>query len=155
MILVIFSIEKKQIKSASCAASMYNVPRSTLRDRRAGKPLRRDCQPNPKNLTELEEEVIVSYILDLYQRGLAPTYAAVCDMVDKLLAARGGGQVGIHWPRNFVERTDSLTTHFNRAGPCSSPTRRCSVKTGCVAPYAYTSRSARGPLGSSYAEQPT
>ena len=94
---------------------MYNVPRSTLRDRRAGKPLRRDCQPNSKKLTELEEEVIVSYILDLDQRGFAPTYAAVRDMADKLLAARGGGQVGIHWPHNFVKRTDSLTTRFNRA----------------------------------------
>jgi hypothetical protein len=115
LILAISSIEKKQIKSASRAASTYNVPRSTLRDRRAGKPLRRDCPPNSKKLTELEEEVITSYVLDLDQRGFAPTYAAVRDMADKLLAARGGGHVGVHWPRNFVKRTDSLTTRINRA----------------------------------------
>jgi hypothetical protein len=36
-------------------------------------------------------------------------------MADKLLAARGAGRVGVHWPRNFVKRTDSLTTRFNRA----------------------------------------
>jgi hypothetical protein len=36
-------------------------------------------------------------------------------MADKLLAARGTGQVGVHCPRNFVKRTDSLTTRFNRA----------------------------------------
>jgi hypothetical protein len=36
-------------------------------------------------------------------------------MADKLLAARGAGQVGVHWARNFVKRTDSLTTRFNRA----------------------------------------
>ena len=59
--------------------------------------------------------MIIRYILDLDQRGFAPTYAAVRDMADKLLAARGGGQVGVHWPRNFVKRTDSLTTRFNRA----------------------------------------
>jgi hypothetical protein len=35
-------------------------------------------------------------------------------MADKLLTARGAGQVGVHWPRNFVKRTDSLTTCFNR-----------------------------------------
>jgi hypothetical protein len=35
-------------------------------------------------------------------------------MADRLLAARGAGQVGVHWPRNFVKRTDSLTTRFNR-----------------------------------------
>jgi hypothetical protein len=32
-----------------------------------------------------------------------------------LLALRGEGQVGVQWPRNFVKRTDSLTTRFNRA----------------------------------------
>jgi hypothetical protein len=36
-------------------------------------------------------------------------------MANRLLAARGANQVGVHWPRNFVKRTDSLTTRFNRA----------------------------------------
>jgi hypothetical protein len=36
-------------------------------------------------------------------------------MADKLLAARGAGQVGQKWPANFVKRTDSLKTRFNRA----------------------------------------
>jgi hypothetical protein len=35
-------------------------------------------------------------------------------MAGKLLAARGAGQVGIHWQRNFVKRTNSLTTHINQ-----------------------------------------
>jgi hypothetical protein len=39
--------------------------------------------------------VIASYILNLDQRGFAPTYAAVRDMADKLLAARGAGRVGV------------------------------------------------------------
>ena len=57
--------------------------------------------------------MIVRYILELDTRGFAPTYEAVRDMADKLLAARGAGQVGVHWPRNFVKRTDSLTICFN------------------------------------------
>ncbi|KAI1676078.1 DDE superfamily endonuclease [Pyrenophora tritici-repentis] len=36
-------------------------------------------------------------------------------MADRLLAACGAGQVGQKWPANFVKRTDSLTTRFNRA----------------------------------------
>ncbi|KAI1664796.1 DDE superfamily endonuclease [Pyrenophora tritici-repentis] len=112
---VISSIEAGQIQSESSAASIYSVPHMTMRDRRAGRPARRDCQPNSKKLTKREEEVIISYILHLDQRGFAPTYAAVRDMADKLLAARGAGQVGVHWPRNFVQRTDSLKTCFNRA----------------------------------------
>ena len=59
--------------------------------------------------------MIISYIIDLDARGFAPTYEAVRDMADKLLAARGAGQVGQKWPANFVKRTDSLTTCFNRA----------------------------------------
>jgi hypothetical protein len=35
-------------------------------------------------------------------------------MADRLLAERGAGQVGEKWPRNFIKRTDSLTTRFNR-----------------------------------------
>jgi hypothetical protein len=113
--LAISSINSHQIQSNRSAAVIYGVSEQTIRCRRAGKPAQRDCQPNSKKLTELEEEVIVGYILDLDQRGFAPTYAAVRDMADKLLAARGRGQVGVHWPRNFVKRTDSLTTRFNRA----------------------------------------
>ena len=59
--------------------------------------------------------MIISYILDLDQRRFAPTYAAIRDMADKLLSARGGSPVGRDWPSNFVKRTDSLKTRFNRA----------------------------------------
>jgi hypothetical protein len=115
ILLASSSLDRQQIKSSRRAASTYNVPKSTLNDRRAGKPARRDCPPNSKKLSLTEEEVIVQYILDLDQRGFAPTYAAVRDMANRLLAARGAGQVEVHWPRNFVKRTDSLTTRFNRA----------------------------------------
>ncbi|USP81395.1 hypothetical protein yc1106_08669 [Curvularia clavata] len=69
----------------------------------------------------LEEQVIASHIIDLDLRGFASTYAAVRDMADKLLAARDAGQVGVYWPRNFVKRTDSLTTRFNRAALYEDP----------------------------------
>ncbi|KAF7574043.1 hypothetical protein PtrM4_056660 [Pyrenophora tritici-repentis] len=113
--LAISSINAHQINSASTAAAIYNVPRTTLRNRRAGIPARRDCQPNSRKLTQREEEVIISYILHLGLRGFEPTYVDVRDMADKLMAARGASLVGIHWPRNFVKRTDSLRTCFNRA----------------------------------------
>jgi hypothetical protein len=113
--LAISALQQDQIQKEAAAAQVYNVSRDTLHRRRAGTRARRDCQPNSKKLTQREEEVIVSYILDLDTRGFAPTYAAVRDMADRLLAARGAGQVGVHWARNFVKRTDSLKTRFNRA----------------------------------------
>jgi hypothetical protein len=94
--LAILSIKASQIQSNRSAAGVYNIPKATLRHRRAGRPARRDCQPNSKKLTQLEEQVIVGHILDLDLRGFAPTYADVRDMADKLLAARGAGQVGVH-----------------------------------------------------------
>jgi hypothetical protein len=113
--LAISSINARQIQSNRSAAAIYNVAEATLRRRRAGIPARRDCQPNSRKLTKLEQEVITRHIIDLDIRGFAPTYEAVRDMADKLLAARGAGQVGVHWPRNFIKRTGSLKTRFNRA----------------------------------------
>jgi hypothetical protein len=113
--LAISSINAQQIQGNRSAAAIYNVAKATLRRRRARIPARRDCEPKSKKLTQREEEVIVSHILDLDRRGFAPTYEAVRDMADKLLATRGAGQVSVHWPRNFVKRTDSLKTRFNRA----------------------------------------
>jgi hypothetical protein len=59
--------------------------------------------------------VITRHIIDLDIRGFAPTYEAIRDMADKLLAARGASQVGVYWPRNFIKRIGSLKTRFNRA----------------------------------------
>ena len=84
-----------QIQTERRAAGTFKVSRATLHRRRAGTLARRDCQPNSKKLTQLEEEVIVKYILDLDLRGFAPTYAAVRDMANRLLAARNADQVGI------------------------------------------------------------
>ncbi|USP75366.1 hypothetical protein yc1106_02640 [Curvularia clavata] len=113
--LAISSINSHQIQSNRRAAAIYSVSERTIRRRRAGVTARRDCQPNSKKLTKLEEEVIVDHILNLDSRGFAPTYAAMRDMANKLLAARSAGQVGQKWPANFVKRTDNLTTRFNRA----------------------------------------
>ena len=58
--------------------------------------------------------MVVKHILDLDSRGFAPTLSAIWDMADKLLTKRAARQVGKQWPRNFVNRTDSLITRFNR-----------------------------------------
>jgi hypothetical protein len=54
------------------AAILYEVPRSTLTYRLAGRNPRNETKANCHKLTEVEEEVIVRYILDLDTRGFAP-----------------------------------------------------------------------------------
>jgi hypothetical protein len=89
--LALLSIDSAQIQSTRRAATVFNIPKSTLINRRAGKRARRDCQPNSRKLTPREEEVIVSYILHLDLRGFAPTYRAVRNIANKLLATRSAG----------------------------------------------------------------
>ena len=47
----ISSLNARQLQSNRRATAIFNIPETTLRDRRAGKPTRRDCQPNSKKLT--------------------------------------------------------------------------------------------------------
>ena len=114
ILLAILAIDSGQIPSVRRAAATFSIPEATLRDRRAGKSAQRDCELKSKKLTKLEEEVIVKHVLDLDLRGFAPSLSTVRDMADKLLAERSAGQVGQKWPSNFVKRTDSLATRFNR-----------------------------------------
>ena len=102
ILLAISAIERDQFPSVRRAAAAYNVPESTLRDRRARKTLRRDSEANSKKLTKLEESVIIRHILDLDLRGFSPKLSAVRDMANHLLSERAVGQVGINWPSNLV-----------------------------------------------------
>jgi hypothetical protein len=111
--LAISAIVQDNLLSVKCAASIFDCPRTTVQRRRAGIAARRDCEPNSKKLSKLEEEVITEYIINLDTRGFSPTLGAVRDMADKLLAEHGAGQVGRDWPKNFVKRTESLKTRFN------------------------------------------
>ena len=114
IILAKSAIEQGQIQSIRNAARTYEISNTTLKQRLNGISSRRDCEPNSKKLTKLEEETIVRHILDLDSRGFPPKLSAVADMANKLLANRGNNRVGIKWPTNFVRRTPELKTCFNR-----------------------------------------
>ena len=57
--LAILAIKHDQIKSERRAATTYDIPRTTLRDRRARRLLKLDCKPKLKKLTKLKEQVII------------------------------------------------------------------------------------------------
>jgi hypothetical protein len=84
--LALAALNSNQVAHVTTAAATFNVPETTLRRRRAGKPSRRDCQPNSRKLMKLEEEVIVEYILELDSRGFSPTYTVIRDMANLLLS---------------------------------------------------------------------
>ena len=72
LLLAIQALEQGQFQSVREAAKAYSVNRNTLSNRRAGVSSRRDCTLTMRKLTDLEESVIVQYILDLDSRGFSP-----------------------------------------------------------------------------------
>ncbi len=72
VILAIEAIRSSKKLSCRAAAKLYSVPESTLRTRMNGATALAERRPAIQLLTEIEEEVVVQYILDLDSRGFPP-----------------------------------------------------------------------------------
>jgi hypothetical protein len=81
-ILALEALQNNTKLSLRAIAKLYNVPASTLRDRRAGRPTPRDYTANSKKLTQSEEEAIVQYITELDTRTFLPRLHSVEDMAN-------------------------------------------------------------------------
>ena len=80
--------------SRRAAARFYNVPESTIRDRMNGVTHIAERRPAVQLLTEIEEDGIVQYILDLDTRGFPPRVEDVDDMANYILSSRGTRRAG-------------------------------------------------------------
>ena len=96
------------------AAVVYNVPKSTLYNRRARKQSTRDTYPKLSALTKAEEQTLVQYIKKLNAQGLAPTLRWVEDIANQLRAARDAKPVGPYWASNFVKQEPGLKSRMTR-----------------------------------------
>ncbi|KAJ0157765.1 Carboxylesterase patB [Fusarium oxysporum f. sp. albedinis] len=67
---------------------MYKVDRSTLGNRKNGMQARCDTIPKSRKLSDLEEEIIVQFILDLDSRGFPSRMRFVEEIANSLLADR-------------------------------------------------------------------
>jgi hypothetical protein len=117
ILLAISALEKKEISTISKAAQIFNVPRSTLRDRLKGSKYRNEARANGHKMTQNEEESLIRWILSMDQRGAAPRPSHVREMANILLAQRGSTPtqtVGEKWVYNFINRHDEIKTRFSR-----------------------------------------
>jgi hypothetical protein len=89
--------------SRCSAAKIYKVPETTLRHRMASLTARPETRPNRQKLSELEEGVIIRYILDLDTRGFAPWLASVEDIANYILESRGADCVSKLWAHRFIQ----------------------------------------------------
>lgn len=56
--------------------------------------------------------MLLDHILDLDDRGYAPSFASIKDMADLLLTSRGATAVGRLWASNFVKRNLELKQRY-------------------------------------------
>ena len=114
LVLAIQAMQKDPALRARGAARIYSVDHRKLGRRIHGMRPRRDIPANSRKLTDLEESVLVQYILDLAAKGFPPRLSVVGDMANRLLASRDAPPVGTRWPSNFVKRRPELRTRFQR-----------------------------------------
>jgi hypothetical protein len=77
-------------------------------------------------LTDLQESVVVQYILDLAAKGFPPRLSVVGDIANRLLPTRDAPRVGTRWASSFINRRSELRTRFQRKydyqrGKCEDP----------------------------------
>jgi hypothetical protein len=114
VILALQAVENDPSLSLRAAAKIYGVHHTKLSSRKRGRKERRDTIANSRKLTDLEESVLVQYILDLDSRAFPPRLRGVEDMANQLLAERDALGVGTRWASNFVKRHPELRMRFNR-----------------------------------------
>jgi hypothetical protein len=71
-ILALQALKNDARLSVRKAATIYEIPETSLRHRRAGMQPRRDVPANLRKLTDLEEKVLLERVLDLDARGFQP-----------------------------------------------------------------------------------
>jgi hypothetical protein len=127
ILLALQALQNDQNLSLRRASGIYKVPFETLRRRQNGIQSRRDSGPNSRRLSDLEEQTIVQFILDLDSRGKPSRIRFVEEMANSLLADRDASPVGKRWAHNFIKRQPELKTRIFRRydyqrAKCEDPT---------------------------------
>jgi hypothetical protein len=132
LLIAINTLNCGQIKSGRKAASLYDVPPSTLNDRVNGRKSRAEINAKKRKLRPHEHEALVAWCLDMDKRGFPTQLIQVREMADALLAARKPGKpfenVGKCWATRFIRDEPRLAMKWNRKFPsqrarCEDPAR--------------------------------
>ncbi|KAJ0132721.1 Uncharacterized protein HZ326_24208, partial [Fusarium oxysporum f. sp. albedinis] len=127
ILLALQALQNNPKLSTRKAATTYQVNYRTLGRRQNGVRSTRDTTTKSRKLSDLEEQIIVQFILDLDSRGFPPRQDFVEGMANSLLADRDASPVGKLWVHNFIRRQPELKTRrfrrydYQRA-KCEDPT---------------------------------
>ena len=84
-LLALQALQNNPKLSVRRAATLYRVDERRLRRRKQGIQSRCDWIPQSRRLSNLEEQIIIQFILDLDSRGFPPRLCSMKEMADQLL----------------------------------------------------------------------
>jgi predicted HTH domain antitoxin len=116
-LLAISALKNKEISSVQRAAEIFDIPRSTLRDRLNGRQYRIEKRANSHRLSTTQEESLIEWILSRDQRGVPPRPSHVQEMANILLQAdnpSGFRPIGKNWVSIFTNRRDEIKSRYAR-----------------------------------------
>ncbi|KAK7570464.1 hypothetical protein V3481_019323 [Fusarium oxysporum f. sp. vasinfectum] len=127
ILLALQALQNNPNLSTRRAATIYQVNYRTLQRRHNGIQSRCDWIPKSRKLSDLEEQIIVQFIIDLDSRGFPSRLRFVEEMANSLLADRDASPVGKRWAHNFIKRQPELKTRIFRRydyqrAKCEDPT---------------------------------
>lgn len=120
IILALQAFQKGQFSSLRAAARAYNVPPTTLKRRAKRTLFRPDSRTHNLKLTQIEETILIQWILSMDTRGISLTQALVHEMAELLLMERVQNasaispKIGHCWVYRFIKRHSELKSRYNR-----------------------------------------
>jgi hypothetical protein len=115
--LALQAYNSNQVLSLRAAASTYDVPLTTLRERRTGILPRAIAPANSRKFTLEEEQIILQQVLQRSTEGLPLQRIAVEEIANTMLRTKNPShpqKVGKNWVSNFVKRNPRLSSIYNR-----------------------------------------
>ena len=94
LLLAIRALEDNEDLSIWAIAKLYNVLEATIRHQRNGQRAQRDIPANSRSLTDLEEQTIVQYTIELSAHAFPPRLRGVEDMANYLQRERDAPPIG-------------------------------------------------------------
>ena len=104
--------------SKSACARVFDVPSRTLMKRLNGVTSRNESLANGRKLSDIEENTLSRWILDMSQRGLPLQLSSVYYFAQLLLSARlkspQKATIGELWVNRFIKRHPELKSKYTR-----------------------------------------
>lgn len=117
-LLAIEAIKKGQSSSIQTAATLYEVPHSTLTHCISSHTAWTNSEPQNQKLTSVEESVLIQWIISMDEWGQPPQVATVWEIANLLLSNWDNSTtpktVGKCWVKWFIDCHPELETQFSQ-----------------------------------------